>query len=315
MRVGRVAAVTSLLLAATAALADPLPVLSLRVRDRAPSPEALDVNLPSQEGAPMRGAALEALLAPRFGRFAPRDDVLHDARVAANAAYDRYFTAGGAAARRGLVAAVEAMEAAPDALALVDANREAYLRALLTLARVDMERPARRARPARGEPAPDADGWIRRALRFDAIAVFPDWCPPTLRERVNALRESPAPPPDARATLVVRAPREGCTAEVDGRPLPETAREHRAAVTVGEHRVMVRCEAPSRVRRVTVAAGETARLSVDPRLDAAVQVEGSPASPTRPRPTRSATPWATPPRWARRLGVRGWCWSTRRGRG
>lgn len=241
--------------------ADPLPVFGVGVGDRVASGAEVERVALALGGDALRGAMLRDRVAPRFGRFAPREDVLAPQRTELAQGWEAYFRSGPRAARRRLAEAVAAMEAAPDALALREENRAPYLRALGMLARIDLE--------SRREP--EAEAWLRRALAFD-----PGWTPPPsdfpppvqqLAARVGR------PAPQGEAVLAVRLPREGCSVLVDGVAQPGTAREQRVRVRAGTHRVVARCSGPSRVREVTVSGGDET-VAIDPSLDERVQLSG-----------------------------------------
>lgn len=246
-----------------AAWADPVPVISYGVTDGGAG-AALARATAALGADALGGTALRDALGSRFGRFAPREDTLGNARAEISAGWDAYFRSGPRAARRRLSDAVTAMEAAGDALALRDDNRGAYLRAVGMLARIDLE--------ARHND--DAEGWARRGLRLD-----PGWSlptsdfPPPVQALVTRLRG--AEPARGEGRLVVRLPREGCGVTVDGTALPGTAREPARVIAAGTHRVWAVCEGPSRVREVVVRAGETSTAVIDPALDARLQLSES----------------------------------------
>ncbi|MEZ4393678.1 MAG: hypothetical protein R3A48_21625 [Polyangiales bacterium] len=246
------------------AAADPVPVIPHGVRDAVPAPDlgervARGAGADALVGAPLRDALLRS-----FGRFAPREDVLAAQRAAASAGWTAYFRNGPRAARRALAEAVAAMEAAPDALALREDNRAAYLRAVGMLARIELE--SRRA--------DEAEAWARKALRLSpAWAPSTEDFPPPVHQLVARLRGAAAASGEGRVT--VRLPREGCGVTVDGEAVPGTARERSRAVPAGAHRVWASCDAPSRVREVDVRAGQTLSLTIDPELDGRLQLSGA----------------------------------------
>jgi hypothetical protein len=263
-------------LASGVARADPqVVVVAVVERDRGPDPARFDAAVQAAGEGALTGGVLGAQLRQRFGRFAPREDRLTEARAAVSTGCDLYFADGRALRRRGLSgtgpveahralsAVVATMEADPDALGLLEDNRAAYLRALAMLARIDLE--------ARREPA--ARAWAARAARLD-----PRWTPST--------EEFPPPvvalfgaggAPGATATLTLRLPREGCTVTVDGRPAPGTGASRSLALPAGAHRVQATCDDPSRVRALDLAPGTTTALALDPRLDATLRTDPAPA--------------------------------------
>lgn len=244
------------------AAADPVPVFGVGVGDRAPSGAEVERVALALGGDALHGARLREGLAPRFGRFAPREDVLAAPRAEVAQGWDAYFRSGPRAARRRLAEAVTAMEAAPDALALREDNRAQYLRAVGMLARIDLE----------ARQTAEAEAWVRRALRLDAGWTPPpaDF-PPPVQQLVARIR---AAPPQGEARITVRLPREGCSVLVDGAAQPGTAREQTVSVRAGTHRVVAQCSGPSRVREVSATGAEPAVVVIDPSLDARVQLSG-----------------------------------------
>ncbi len=240
------------------ASAQPVPVLSVSVRDRAPSPD-LVARAASVTGADAQhGAALSATLTERFGRFAPPDDALRAQRQEALSAIDAYF-ASASRARRRIEPAARALEQSRDALELREENRAVYLRALMMIGRIELEAQHPEA----------ADPWFRRAIEFEpSWTPGGDW-PPAVVQRHRELRGAAVAP----VALTVRTPREGCSVTVDGAAVPGAAREREVSVRPGAHRVAAACDRPSRVRTVTVSAPVT--VSIDPRLDAALQLTGA----------------------------------------
>ena len=241
------------------ALAVAQPVLAVRVGD-AYAPTGLVDRIVVGVGATARhGPELTAALTERFGRVAPAGDPLRARREAVAPLVQNYFTgrAGRTAARRGLTALVEEMARVPEALALVEGDRAQYLRALMLLAHDAREEES----PARAEP------WLRRVIDFDRAWQAPvaEWSP-ALRAQLDQLRGGA---PTGEGTLTVRVAREGCGATVDGRPLA-------GAVPAGSHRVAVTCSARPRIRVVTVPAGGTVALTIDPALDDALDLAATP---------------------------------------
>jgi hypothetical protein len=236
------------------------PVLTVRVGEGAVA-EASVARVASAVGADAQhGSALTASLVRRFGRVVPAGDPLRTQREAVGPLVQGYYggRSGRAAARRGLTALVDEMARVPDALELVEENRAAYLRALMLL-----------ALDAREEgPVTRADPWLRRVLDFDRAWQPPpaEW-PPALRAQLDQARGGAAPTGEGR--LVVRVAREGCSATVDGRASGESVR-------VGSHRVAVTCVPNPRVRVVEVVAGATVTVTIDPRLDAALDLSATP---------------------------------------
>lgn len=264
------------LFGATAA-ADPIPVLTVSVHDRGPSAEQVAAVVAALGADARSGDALRRDLLARFGRYAPQEDVLRPQRDAVTAGENAYFAQGRAAGRRRIQPALAAMEAAPEALELQENNRAAYLKGLFLLARMAHE-----------ERRPDeAEALLRRAFAFDPWWMPSDYdCPERFRPVVARLRPAAASgtPPAATGTLSVRAPREGCTLSVDDARSASTAQTVTQPVPARAHRVSLRCGEVSRVRTVTVAAGATAALVMDPRLDALLRVAELPGLnyPTAP---------------------------------
>lgn len=270
------AAVLGVVLASGVARADP-PVVVVAVveRDRGPDPARFDAAVQAAGDGALTGTTLGTRLRASFGRFAPREDRLTEARAAVSPGCDLYFADSRALRRRGLSgtgpveahralsSVVATMEADPDALGLLEDNRAAYLRALAMLARIDLE--------ARREPA--ARAWAARAARLD-----PRWTPSAeeFPPPVVALFGAGAAP-GATATLTLRLPREGCTVTVDGRPAPGTGASRSLTLPPGAHRVQATCDDPSRVRALDLAPGSTTALALDPRLDATLRTDPAPA--------------------------------------
>ncbi len=252
-------------LVGASASADPVPVLTVSVRDRGPSAEQVAAVVTSLGADARSGDELRRDLLTRFGRYAPQEDVLRPQREAITAGENAYFAQGRAAGRRRIQPALTAMEAAPEALELQENNRAAYLKGLFLLARMAHE-----------ERHPDeAETWLRRAFAFDPWWMPSNYdCPERFRPIVARLRPAAATSsaPTATGTLSVRAPREGCTLSVDDTRSPSTAQTVSQSVPARTHRVSLRCAEVSRVRSVTITAGATASLVMDPRLDALLRV-------------------------------------------
>lgn len=265
-----------MVMSASVAAADPIPVLTVAVRDRGPSAAQVASVLGALGPDAQAGEALSRALLARFGRYAPAEDVLRPQREAIAAGENALFAQGRPAGRRRLQPALAAMEAAPDALELQENNRAAYLKGLFLMARIAHE-----------ERHPDeAETWLRRAFAFDPWWMPSDYdCPLRFRPIVARLRPPAAvAAPAARGTLSVRAPREGCTVSVDGARSASTAQTVEQSLPARTHRVSLRCGEASRVRTVAVAAGRTTALSLDPRLDALLRVADLPGLnyPTAP---------------------------------
>jgi hypothetical protein len=266
----------SLAMFAASAEADPIPVLTVSVRDRGPTAAQVASVAGALGPEAQSGEALSRELLARFGRYAPQEDVLRPQREAIAAGETALFAQGRPAGRRRLQPALTAMEAAPDALELQENNRAAYLKGLFLMARIAHED----RRPE------EAETWLRRAFAFDPWWMPSDYdCPLRFRPIVARLRPpSVASAPDASGTLSVRAPREGCTVSVDDARSPSTAQTVEQSLPARTHRVSLRCGEASRVRTVTVTAGRSTSLSLDPRLDALLRVAGLPGLnyPTAP---------------------------------
>ncbi|MBP6834482.1 MAG: hypothetical protein KA978_27115 [Deltaproteobacteria bacterium] len=266
----------SLAMFAASAEADPIPVLTVSVRDRGPTAAQVASVAGALGPEAQSGEALSRELLARFGRYAPQEDVLRPQREAIAAGETALFAQGRPAGRRRLQPALTAMEAAPDALELQENNRAAYLKGLFLMARIAHED----RRPE------EAETWLRRAFAFDPWWMPSDYdCPLRFRPIVARLRPpSVASAPDASGTLSVRAPREGCTVSVDDARSPSTAQTVEQSLPARAHRVSLRCGEASRVRTVTVTAGRSTSLSLDPRLDALLRVAGLPGLnyPTAP---------------------------------
>jgi hypothetical protein len=255
--------------ASSAALAQPVPVVVSQSQGRTPPSDRLAAILRLAGPEARGGADLARDLTQRFGRFAPQDDILRAQRREVDAGVQAYFGNGGPReSRRRLTAAIQPMEAAREALELREDNRASYLRALVMLGRIALEE----------HDGTTADAWFRRAITFD-----PPWTPstsdhpPPVVTRYQQLRPAPSRETNAApVALRVRAPREGCTVTVDGRALAGTAAEQTVSVAPGEHRVVVNCGQPSRVRAVAVSSRE-ATVAVDPRFDTALQLTGAPS--------------------------------------
>lgn len=236
------------------------PVLAVRVGEGS-VPEPSIARAASAVGArAQHGAALSAELRRRFGRVVPAGDPLRAQREAVGPLVQGYYggRSGRAAARRGLAALVDEMARVPDALELVEENRSAYLRALMLLAHAAREDDD----DVRAEP------WLRRVVDFDRTwqSAPAEW-PPAVRAQLDQVRGGAAP--TGEGTLTVRVAREGCVVTVDGRARTENVR-------AGSHRVAVTCAQSARVRVVDVAAGATVTVTVDPRLDAALDLSSLP---------------------------------------
>jgi hypothetical protein len=266
----------SMVAGASAAGADPVPVLTVSVHDRGPTAAQVASAVGALGADALSGDALRRELLARFGRYAPQEDVLRPQREAIAAGETAMFAQGRPAGRRRLQPALTAMEAAPDALELQESNRAAYLKGLFLMARIAHE-----------DRRPDeAEAWLRRAFAFDPWWMPSDYdCPLRFRPIVARLRPpAVASAPSATGTLSVRAPREGCTVSVDDARSASTAQTIEQPAPARTHRVSVRCGEVSRVRTVTVAAGGTTALALDPRLDALLRVADLPGLnyPTAP---------------------------------
>lgn len=258
---------SGLCVASSVALAQPVPVVVSQSQGRTPPNDRLAAILRLAGPEARSGADLARDLTQRFGRFAPQDDLLRTQRREVDAGIQAYFGSGGPReARRRLTAAVQPMEASREALELREDNRASYLRALVMLGRIEFE----------DRNGAAADTWFRRAITFDAAwTPSTNDHPPPVVTRYQQLRPATSREASgAPVALRVRAPREGCTINVDGRALPGTAAEQSANVAPGEHRVVVNCGQPSRVRTVTVSSRE-ASVAVDPRFDTTLQLTGT----------------------------------------
>ena len=266
----------SLAMSATVAGADPIPVLTAAVHDRGPSAAQVATVVAALGADAQAGDDLRRALVARFGRYAPPEDVLRPQREAIAAGETALFAQGHAAGRRRLQPALTAMEAAPDALELQENNRAAYLKGLFLMARIAHEE----------RHVDEAETWLRRAFAFDPWWLPSDYdCPLRFRPVVARLRPPTiASAPDAHGTLSVRAPREGCTVAIDDVRSASTAQTVEQSVPARAHRVSLRCGEASRVRTVTVTAGGTTALALDPRLDALLRVADLPGLnyPTAP---------------------------------
>ncbi len=276
-RSGLTAMAAGLTLLGGVAEADPrVVVIAVIERDRGPAPGHLDAAVQSAGEGALAGAALRTRLEAPFGRFAPREDLLAGARAAVASGCELFFADTRALRRRGLSgsgpvesqralqAAVTSLEAAPEALRLVEENRAAYLRALATLARIELE----------ASRAPEARAWAERARRFD-----PGWTPSTeeFPPSVTGLFGSGSGPAGAQATVTVRLPREGCSVSVDGRPSPGTGATRTLSLPAGSHRLMATCEGPTRVRVLDLGPGAAVTVPLDPRLDETLRTDPDPA--------------------------------------
>ena len=147
----------SLAMFAASAEADPIPVLTVSVRDRGPTAAQVASVAGALGPEAQSGEALSRELLARFGRYAPQEDVLRPQREAIAAGETALFAQGRPAGRRRLQPALTAMEAAPDALELQENNRAAYLKGLFLMACIAHED----RRPE------EAETWLRRAFAFD----------------------------------------------------------------------------------------------------------------------------------------------------
>ncbi len=259
---------TALVAAPAAVTAQPIPVLAVDAGPHTASPSVV-ARVAAAVGPEARhDAALSAALTTRMGRYVPAGDPLAARREALRAAVASANRSSFAAASAALDSALRAFEDPPerrDALVTSEANRAAYREGLTTLAIL--------LAYARSD---GLDRLLERALDFD-----PAWggdgsaLPRQARERLTAVRALRAARP--HGTLRVVTPREGCTVTVDGAQLPGSARERTTELTPGDHLVSAHCDRDARVRTVTLAAGETAVTTIDPRLDATLVVEGAPA--------------------------------------
>lgn len=270
---------TALVAAPAAVTAQPIPVLSVDAGPRTASPSVV-ARVAAAVGPEARhDAALSAALTTRMGRYVPAGDPLAARREALRAAVASANRSSFAAASAALDTALRAFEDPPerrDALVTSEANRAAYREGLTTLAIL--------LAYARSD---GLDRLLERALDFDpAWGADGSALPRQARERLTAVRALRAARP--HGTLRVVTPREGCTVTVDGAQLPGNARERTAELMPGDHLVFARCDRDARLRTVTLAAGETAVTTVDPRLDAALAVEGAPALRYESVPDRDA---------------------------
>ncbi len=273
---GAWAGACSLAIFTTMAGADPIPVLAAAVHDRGPSAAQVATVVAALGADAQSGDDLRRALVARFGRYAPPEDVLRPQREAIAAGETALFAQGHSAGRRRLQPALTAMEAAPDALELQENNRVAYLKGLFLLARIAHE----------DHHADEAETLLRRAFAFDPWWTPSDYdCPLHFRPVVARLRPPTiASASSASGTLSVRAPREGCTVSVDDARSTSTAQTVEQSLPARAHRISLRCGEPSRVRTVTVTAGGTTAIALDPRLDALLRITDLPGLyyPTAP---------------------------------
>jgi hypothetical protein len=244
-------------LASGVARADEVALLSVTVGGQGPSASALAAATQALGGEALAPSALRQRAAAAFGPSAPTEDPLAASRREIDSAIELYFARGPAQALPRLRRALAALDAAPDALASVEANRVAWLRAMTTLARIDAER----------RDAAAADQTLRRVVAF-----APGWqpdpreFPPAVTDRHRALA---AEAHGTRATLDLWAP-EGCRLELDGAAVASNPAVG-VSTFAGDHVVLARCGGDlSRVHRVHLAADARGALRVDPALDRAL---------------------------------------------
>ncbi len=252
---------TALTLSASS-LAQPIPVIAVNTRDHIAPSELVERVAVAVGSDARRGAELSVDLRACL-RFAPPDDALRAEREEALAANRAYF-ARGPRVRPRVEAAVRALEASPELIDGLPANREAYVRVMMALARIDIDERAR-----------TNDVWIRRVVTFD-----PTWQPgpndysPTLTELHARIRREAGSP---QATLTVVTPREGCQVFVDNAVVEGAARERRLSVGAGVRDVTAQCGRRARVHVVRLQQGAEARLVIDPDLDADLTLDGAPS--------------------------------------
>lgn len=256
------AALAAALTLTASSLAQPIPVVSVRVQGRGAPGDLVERVAVAVGSDARRGPELTADLRARL-RYAPPDDALRAQREEALAANRAYFDRGPRVRPR-VDAAVRALEASPELLDGLPANREAYIRVLMALARIDIDDHAR-----------TNDVWIRRVVTFD-----PTWQPgpndysPTLTERHARIRREAGSP---QASLIVVTPREGCQVFVDAAAVEGSARERRFSVGAGVRDVTAQCGRRARVHVVRLQQGAEARLVIDPDLDADLTFDGGAA--------------------------------------
>lgn len=253
IRVTSLASWAAVIALGSTSLAQPVPVIAVSVQGRG-APAGLVERVAVAVGHDARrGDALLADLDAHAGALAPREDTLRAARDEANAAIDRYFVVH-ARARRRIEDAVRALEASQPALEAVPENRDAYLRALMTLARIDFE-----------AHVPTASAWIERVVAFDATWTPPaERTPPAIEAEFQRVRSAHT----ARGSLTVVTPREGCDVSVNGHRLDGSARARSVEQGVGLFRIEATCDGRSTTRTARVTAEGALRVVVDPDLDA-----------------------------------------------
>ncbi len=278
---------TALTLSASS-LAQPIPVIAVNTRDHIAPSELVERVAVAVGSDARRGAELSVDLRACL-RFAPPDDALRAEREEALAANRAYF-ARGPRVRPRVEAAVRALEASPELIDGLPANREAYVRVMMALARIDIDERAR-----------TNDVWIRRVLTFD-----PGWKPPerllsdphpscTPRIRREALAQG--------ATLTVRDAARGLS------PSPSTtpsrpgrcARANGLASAAGARDVTALVRATGARPRRALAAGRRGAPRDRPRPRRRPHARWSPFAHLRGGLRRGArrSP-TTPPRWALR---------------
>ncbi|MBI5517238.1 MAG: hypothetical protein HY909_25890 [Deltaproteobacteria bacterium] len=250
----------TVVLAPAVALADPTPLVPVTLGGRGPSTTALAAATQAlgADGLPSR--TLRQRLAAELGAFPPEGDPLQPTRREIDSAIEQFFARGPTQAGPRLRRALATLDAAPDALSTLEANRLAWLRATTTLARIELERRNTAA----------ADEALRRALRFSP-AWQPDTreFPPTVTDRYRALA---AESPVSQSTLTLSTP-EGCRLELDGVALTENPTTG-VTTYVGDHVVVAWCgQDRSRVHHVRLGTGSPAVHRVDPALDRALTLD------------------------------------------
>ncbi len=274
--------VVALLALARAAVAQPIAVLPSRVPgERVTSPDIAPNTAPDMQGDRYEGESLRALIETRLSEPAPTPSPreLAETEDLVRRGSAAFFGSRFDEATRMLLDAAETLRGWLDAAGDgVDLDR---IRGLFIRARV----LASNTFWALGNVARG------RALLGEIALLAPDWEPsdaeyaPTVNERLHQVRDEMLA--HGAATIEVDLTVRGCEIQLDTRvvlttplvgPMPSPVRID--SLLPGTHWVHVRCGSGTRRYRrhvLNLAARQTARVSIDPDLDAVLVTRPAPA--------------------------------------
>ncbi len=246
------------LVATATTSADPVPVIAVSIGTRTPSGDRIE----AAERTVDAGARPDATALRALGDAPVTGDTLASVRSEIALAIRGYYASGaGRDLQRRLSAAVHAMDSHPLDLSDLEANRHSYGRALLYLARIALET----------HQVATADALLRRSVETDPLVTLdPREYPPDLLRRRALAASAVARLP--HGSLTVRVSRPSCELSIDGRNVTSAAMTN-VSVLAGTHRVSAVCNAVAgRIHTVDIVAGGAAEVSIDPDLDAAIDL-------------------------------------------